>query len=214
MILRVGLTGGIASGKSTIAGYFADLGCHVIDADGLVADLYRPNHPGYQAIVRTYGREILRPDDEIDRTRLADIAFASSESARQLGQLIHPLVMAECDRLIADRGAQLGRADEIVVVEATLLLEAGGRSRFDKIVVVDVDPETQISRGIARGMAGDEVVRRIDYQLPRGQRLLAADYVISNRGAPAEARSDTWIVFEKLVAALRSSKTAAESPEP
>ena len=105
MILRVGLTGGIASGKSTISRIFAALGCVTIDADLVVARLYRPGAAGHDALIRTYGETILRPDGEIDRQKLADIAFATSAEAQKLNALIHPLVIAEEQRIIADEAA-------------------------------------------------------------------------------------------------------------
>lgn len=193
MILRVGLTGGIASGKSTIRELFAQLGAVTIDADKLVAELYRPGAAGHAALVRTYGPEIVRPDGEIDRERLAAIAFRTSEDAQKLNHLIHPLVLDEADRRIA------GVADGIVIVEATLLIEAGAVPRYDKLVVIDVDPETQLARGVARGMSREELARRIANQLPREERLHHADYVIDNSGDLAAAERRTREVYRLLL---------------
>ena len=192
MILRVGLTGGIASGKSTIREMFAKLGAVTIDADKLVAELYRAGAAGHDALVRTYGLAILRADGEIDREKLAAIAFRSAEDAQKLNHLIHPLVLDEADRRIA------GVSDGIVMVEATLLIEAGAGPRYDKLVVVDVDPETQIARGVARGMSREEVARRIANQLPREERLRHADYVIDNSGDLAAAERRTREVYRLL----------------
>ena len=193
LILRVGLTGGIASGKSTIREMFAKLGATTIDADKLVADLYRPGAKGHDALVRTYGREILRPDGEIDRERLAAIAFRSADDAQKLNHLIHPLVLDEADRRVA------AVTDGIVIVEATLLIEAGAVPRYDKLVVVDVDPETQIARGVARGMSREALTRRIANQLPREERLRHADYVIDNSGDLAAAERRTHEVYRRLM---------------
>lgn len=191
-VLRVGLTGGIASGKSTIREIFAKLGAVTIDADKLVAELYRPGAAGHDALVRTYGREILRPDGEIDRERLAEIAFRSADAAQKLNHLIHPLVLDEADRRVA------AVTDGIVIVEATLLIEAGAVERYDKLVVVDVDPETQIERGVARGMSREELTRRIANQLPREERLRHADYIIDNSGDLAAAERRTREVYRGL----------------
>ena len=194
MILRAGLTGGIASGKSTIMRQFAALGCITIDADAVVAKLYRPGNAGHDAIVRTYGTDVLQPDGEIDRKKLADVAFASSADAKKLNALIHPIVIAEEERMMSEREKE----DAIYIVEATLLLEAGGRQRYDRIVVVDVPPELQLERASARGMTREEVLRRIAHQMPREERLRQADYVIDNSGDERAAETETRRVYELL----------------
>jgi len=197
MILRVGLTGGIASGKSTIARLFADLGCITVDADKIVARLYQPGEAGHEALVRSYGTGILQPDGAIDRRKLADIAFASEESSKALNALIHPLVVAEEGRLIAAEEQREG-GDRIVMIEATLLIEAGGKDRYDRIVVVDVDPETQLARAIARGMSAEDAARRIAHQMSREERLRYADYVIDNSSDSKAAEAETKRVFDAL----------------
>ena len=204
MILKVGLTGGIASGKSTIVRMLAGLGCITVDADAIVARLYRPGEAGYEAIVRTYGKEVLLPDGEIDRKKLADIAFSKPEEAQRLNALIHPIVIAEQARLF--REAEERGEDAIYIVEATLLLESGGRQRFDRIVVVDVDPEVQIARAIGRGMTADEAKRRIAHQMPREERLRHADYVIDNSGDEGAALAEATRVYESLQADLEAKK--------
>ena len=191
MTLKVGLTGGIASGKSTIRRNLESLGCTTIDADTLVHELYRPGRAGYEALVRTYGNTVLNPAGEIVRQRLADIAFATPESAKQLNALIHPIVIAEQARLAPDEG--------IYVVEATLLLESGGRQRFDRIVVVDVLPEVQIDRAISRGMTREEVTRRMTNQMPREERLRQADYILDNSGDLAHGLAETRRVHALLL---------------
>jgi dephospho-CoA kinase len=206
VILRAGLTGGIASGKSTIARSFAALGAFVIDADAVVARLYRQGEAGHAALVRTYGRELLRPDGEIDRPKLAAIAFANEAAAKQLNALIHPLVIEEQQRMLAEEEARFPDRDRIAVVEATLLIESGGRQRFDKIIVVDVDPETQLTRAVGRGMNAEDALRRIRHQLPREERLRWADYVIDNSGDPRETELATHRVFASLQADLEEKK--------
>ena len=198
MILRVGLTGGIASGKSTISRIFAALGCVTIDADLIVARLYRPGAAGHEALIRTYGPTVVRADGEIDRQKLADIAFATSAEAQKLNALIHPLVIAEEQRIIADEASRFPGRDRIVIVEATLLLESGGRQRYDKIIVVDVDPQTQIARAVARGMTREEATRRMANQMSRDDRLRQADYVIDNSGDMRSAEVSAHRVYEAL----------------
>jgi dephospho-CoA kinase len=196
MILRTGLTGGIASGKSTIARLFATLGCVTIDADQIVARLYQPGEAGHEALVRTYGSGILLEDGTVDRRKLAEIAFASEEAANALNALIHPLVAAEQVDWMAAEEQRAG--DRIVIIEATLLIEAGGEERFDRIVVVDVDPETQLARAVARGMTREEAARRIAHQMPRQGRLQHADYVIDNSGDLEAAKAETTLVYDAL----------------
>ena len=190
MILKVGLTGGIASGKSTIVRMLAGLGCITVDADAIVARLYRPGEAGHEVIVRTYGGEVLLPGGEIDRKKLADIAFSTPDEAKKLNALIHPIVIAEQARLF--REAEERGEDAIYIVEATLLLESGGRQRFDRIVVVDVQPEVQVARAIGRGMTAEEAKRRIANQMPREERLRrrAADARRRRTTCSAQRRSD------------------------
>jgi dephospho-CoA kinase len=209
VILRVGLTGGIASGKSTIVRMLADLGCMTVDADQIVARLYRPGERGHEALLDTYGEEILLPDGEIDRQKLADIAFSSPEEAKKLNALIHPLVIDEQQRMVEE--AEARGEDGIFLVEATLLLESGGKARFDRIVVVDVEPNVQIARGMGRGMTREEVTRRMANQMPRERRLSEADYVINNSGNEAAALAGAKRVYELLLQDLEARKR--KSPE-
>jgi dephospho-CoA kinase len=202
VILRAGLTGGIASGKSTIMRRLADLGAVTIDADKVVAKLYQPGNAGHDAIVRTYGTDVLRPDGEIDRKKLADIAFANPAEAQKLNALIHPIVIAEEERMMEKEA----ESDAIAIVEATLLLESGGKQRYDKIVVVDVPPDVQIERAIGRGMTREEATRRIAHQLPREERLRQADYVIDNSGDERAAEKETRRVYELLRRDLEEKK--------
>jgi dephospho-CoA kinase len=208
VILTAGLTGGIASGKSTIARHLASLGCHVIDADAIVSRLYRRGAAGHDAIVREYGREVLRADGEIDRPKLAAIAFASPESAKKLNDLIHPLVVGEQAREIASEAERFPDRDRIIITEATLMIESGGRFRFDRIVVVDSDPALQIERAVRRGMDRDDVERRLERQLPREERLQHADYVIDNRGDARALEVAAHELYEKLLADLKAKKNA------
>jgi dephospho-CoA kinase len=203
-MLRVGLTGGIASGKSTIMRMLAGLGCITVDADAIVARLYRPGEAGHAAIARVYGPGILLADGEVDRKQLAALAFSSAGEAQKLNALIHPIVVAEEARLM--REAEERGGDAIYIVEATLLLEAGGRQRYDRIVVVDVDPDIQIERAIARGMTREEVTRRIAHQMPREERLRHADYVIDNSGDERAALAEVQRVYALLARDLAAQK--------
>jgi dephospho-CoA kinase len=204
LILRVGLTGGIASGKSTIARMLGALGCRTIDADAIVASLYRPGNRGHEALVRVYGSDILLPNGEVDRPKLATIAFAGAPEAARLNSLIHPLVIDEEARLMKAEEIRAEGEKRIVVVEATLLVESGGRARYEKIVVVDVAPDVQLARAVARGLSQEEAVRRIARQMSRDERLRSADYVIDNNGDRQHAQSETRRVYEQLCGDLES----------
>jgi dephospho-CoA kinase len=200
MMLRVGLTGGLASGKSTVATILAGLGCKVVDADRIVDELYQPGQAGHAALVRAYGRSILAPDGSVDRVRVAALVFATPEATRRLNDLIHPLVLEREARMIADETARAGDEPSIFVVEATLLLESGGRERYDRIVVVDLDPERQLERAVRRGMDPADARRRIERQMPRAQRIAAADYVIDNSGDEEELETRTRELYAQLIA--------------
>ena len=212
MILRVGLTGGIATGKSTISRTFAGLGCVTVDADAVVARLYRRGEAGHRALVETYGREILRQDGEVDRQKLADIAFVDAASSKKLNALIHPLVIEAEEEILRAELSRFPDRDRIFVVEATLLLEAGGRDRYDRIVVIDTPAELQIERGVSRGMTREEVTRRIAHQMPREERLRHADYVIDNGADARTAEIATHRVFNRLQADLLAKKTTGALP--
>ena len=199
-MLRVGLTGGIASGKSTVRKIFANLGCYTIDADALVAQLYEPGRAGHSALVETYGRAILRDDETIDRPKLANIAFSHPDEAKKLNALIHPIVLRETTLLLEEH--ERAHPDAIAVVEATLMLESGSYARYDKLVVVDVAPDVQLARGIARGLTREEMERRIANQMPREERLRFADFVIDNNGDSEQLERET----ERVYAALRADR--------
>jgi dephospho-CoA kinase len=206
LILTVGLTGGIATGKSTVARTLAALGCVTIDADAVVGRLYRPGQAGHEALVRQYGRDILSADGEIDRPKVAAIAFASAEATKQLNALIHPLVLEEEHRIIEAESRRFPDRDRIVVVEATLLLESGGKSRYDKVVVVDTEPALQVERAVKRGMRQDDVERRFARQMPRDERIALADYVIRNDGDVRALEVETHRIYGNLREDLEAKK--------
>jgi len=196
-VLRVGLTGGIATGKSAVARVFAGLGAHVVDADRVAREVTAPGTPGLAAVARAFGREVLRPDGSLDRARLAGIVFADPGQRRLLESLLHPLILAEVDR----RLEELARRDPagIAVVEAALLLEAGRRDAFDAVVVVSSRREEQLRRLADRdGLEAGEAGRRIDAQMPLGEKRRLADIVIDNDGSPEECRRRAEEVFREL----------------
>lgn len=204
MLLRVGLTGGIASGKSTVARLLSELGCRVVDSDLVVHDLYLPGQAGHRALVEQYGTTILAADGTIDRKKLASLALSTAEGAATLNRLIHPLVIAVQERMLDEYERESG--DGIFVIEATLLIESGGKDRFDKIIVVDANPEIQLDRAEARGLPRAEAALRMSRQIDRAKRLEAADYVINNDGDVGALEDQTRRVFDVLRASLLEKK--------
>ncbi|HEY8849609.1 MAG TPA: dephospho-CoA kinase, partial [Thermoanaerobaculia bacterium] len=154
----------------------------------------------------TYGREILRSDGEIDRKKLANIAFADTAATQRLNSLIHPLVIAQEEGIIDAEAARFPDRDRIVVVEATLLLEAGRKKGYDKIVVVDSEPDVQIDRAVRRGIASEDARRRLAQQMEREERLRNADYVIKNDGDMRSLERETFRAYEKLRGDLVAKK--------
>jgi len=180
-VLRVGLTGGIASGKSAVAARWRELGIPVLDADRLVRALYEPGEPGAAAVAEEFGPDVLDARGAVDRGRLAAIVFADPAAVARLNARVHPLVRAETDRWLAEREAE-GRA--VAAVEATLLVENAGRERFDLLVAVSAPEELRLERALARDPSAtrDSVLARMRAQLPDADRNAACDVVLVNDG--------------------------------
>ena len=171
----VGLTGGIAAGKSTVAGMLADAGLRVVDADRLVAELYRPGGAGGAVVAELFGDEFLTAEGGVDHQRLAGAVFADPDARRRLEGRIHPLVRRRFAELAAAR-------DEVAVLEATLLVEAGYAPDFDLVVTVEADPEVRLRRAMARGLDETAARARLAAQGDGAERRAAADFVIHNDG--------------------------------
>jgi dephospho-CoA kinase len=192
--MRVGLTGGIASGKSTVSGILAELGAVVIDADRLAREVVAGDTPGLAQVVAAFGPEILTPEGEMDRARVGAIVFADAERRRELESIIHPLVRARAAQL-----EQAAGADAIVVHDIPLLVETGQEASFDAVVVVDVPEEVQIDRMVRdRAWTADDARARIAAQASREQRREAATYVIENTGTREDLRQRVAEVFDAL----------------
>jgi dephospho-CoA kinase len=196
-MLNVGLTGGIASGKSTVARMFEKLGAIRIDFDRLAHDLQEPDGPVWQAIVLHFGQGILREDRRIDRRKLGALVFADRTKRELLNALVHPAVFAEWERRIGQIREK--RPDAVVLSDIPLLIEAGLQQRVDLVLLVYVPPEEQIRRLMARnGFSRPEAVRRLASQIPIDEKLAAADIVIRNDGPPDETRRAVVEVWEEL----------------
>ena len=195
----IGLTGGIGSGKSTVAEMLAALGALVIDADTVGHDVYRPGTEGFRQVVAAFGPEIAGADGSIDRRVLGARVFADPAALRRLNAIVHPLIAAAIRDRLAQ--AQAAPARSPVVVEAAIMLEAGWRF-FDEIWVVVVQPATAIARvTAARGLSADDVARRIAAQLSNDERRRAATRVIENDGSREELRAQVEAAWRALVRA-------------
>jgi dephospho-CoA kinase len=214
-MLKVGLTGGIASGKSVVGEMFVALGAHLVQADRLAHELMNPGEPVYYEVVRHFGREILNPDGTVNRTRLAEIAFGSSADGsdresriQELNRIVHPAVIRSQEEWMQAIGQQDPNA--VVIVEAALILEAGMGKRFDRLIVVTCSPEQRVARFAARqkidlDSAKNEVDRRMAAQLPDAEKTQAANYVIDNSGSLAKTREQVEVVWKDLSSLTRPS---------
>jgi dephospho-CoA kinase len=191
--VRVGLTGGIASGKSAVAAELAARGAIIIDADVLAREVVEPGTSALAAIIDRFGPQVLS-DGQLDRTRLAQIVFADPLARRDLERIVHPAVRARA----ADLERAAGRA-AVVVHVIPLLVETGQQEDFDLVVTVDVDHETQIKRLIARnGYTRAEAESRIAAQASREDRRIAADVVLDNTGSAAQLREQIDALWAEL----------------
>jgi dephospho-CoA kinase len=173
---RIGLTGGIGSGKSTVAQMLADLGAHVVDADAIAREVVAPGTPGLAALVSTFGDGVL-DGDRLDRAALARIVFEDPDARARLNAITHPLIGARTAELVAG----LPR-DGVLVHDVPLLVELGMQDAYDLVVVVDAPDEVRVERLVTRGLSEQDARARIAAQASRAQRLAAADIVLDNSG--------------------------------
>jgi dephospho-CoA kinase len=200
--LLVGLTGGLATGKSTVSDILRRLGCVVLDADVLAREVVEPGQPALAAIAAEFGGEVLRVDGTLDRKRLGAIVFADPARRRQVEAITHPAIR---DRFLA-RLAELEAQDfaGIVVWDAPVMIESGGYKAMDRLVVVVTDPATQRARAVTRDGDPVDAERRIASQMPLAEKAALADYVIDNSGDRAATEARTREVHAALLADLRS----------
>ncbi len=196
-MLKVGLTGGLACGKSTVAEVLREQGCEVLDADRLGHLAIEPGGPAYQGVVEAFGTDLLDRDGKIQRPLLAQRVFQQPQELARLNALVHPAIIAQVEEHGLDFRRRQPRG--ILVVDAALILEAGMDRRFDKIVVVDCDPGQQVARFVGKGLGSeDEARRRIAAQLPREQKLSRADFVLDSSGSLEETRRQARELFQTL----------------
>jgi dephospho-CoA kinase len=196
-MLKVGLTGSIAVGKSFVLETFRELGCHVLDADITAREVVRPGTPGLEAIVRSFGEEILLPDGSLDRKMLGSIVFADSDKRQLLNSIVHPLVIERQDEWL--RARKRDDPTGIAVVDAALMIESGGYLRLDKLVVVWCRAEIQLERLMLRdSLSAEEAARRIAAQMPQDEKKSYADFLIDTSEGFDDTRRQTAEVFRQL----------------
>ena len=194
--MRVGLTGGVASGKSTVAAMLADLGAIVIDADALAREVVQAGTPGFDRVVEEFGPDLVGPDGELDRPALGRLVFADESARKRLEAIVHPLVFERYAELEAT-----APAEAIVVHDIPLLAESGRAADFDAVIVVDAPRETQVDRMTQdRGWAAEDAESRIAAQATRDDRLAIATYVVDNTGSLEHLRARVAEIYAELTA--------------
>ena len=204
-MLNVGLTGGIATGKSTVVRMLVKRGARVIDHDGLVHTLQEPGQLVWKGIIEAFGRDILDADERIDRKRLGALVFDNEMRRKTLEGIVHPAVLEEAQR----QRYEIGRQDEhaIVLSDIPLLLEVGMQDLFDLILLVYAPPEVQILRVMKRNkMTREEAVARLRAQMPIDEKLKVADLVIRNDGTMRELEKRVDEIWGELLARERAKK--------
>jgi dephospho-CoA kinase len=212
-MLKVGLTGGIASGKSVVGEMFAALGAHLVQADRIAHSLMQPGEAVCNDVVRHFGRGILNPDGSVNRAKLAEAAFGPADDpnnrasrVEELNRIVHPAVIRSQDEWMEAVGRKEPRA--VAIVEAALILEAGAADRFDRLIVVTCDPEQRAARFAARQKvdletARKEVARRMAAQLPDAEKVKKAQFVIDNSGPLEHTSQQVTQVWKELQSARR-----------
>ena len=202
MAFSVALTGGIASGKTTVANLLAEHGALLIDSDQLAREVVEPGTPGLAQVVTRFGEQVLTQAGSLDRQALGDIVFADAAARADLNAIVHPLVRRRRAELIAQ-----ATADQIVVSVIPLLVETGLVDQFDAVVVVDVPSQTQVARLVRRNdISQEQAQARLDAQASRAERLAAADWVVTNSGSRAELEAQV----ERLWSQMRSKAQGCE----
>ncbi|MGY1679535.1 dephospho-CoA kinase [Geodermatophilus sp. SYSU D01176] len=194
-MLRIGLTGGIGSGKSTVAGLLAARGARIVDADRIAREVVEPGSPGLEAVVAAFGSGVLGPGGALDRPALAAIVFADPDARRRLDGIVHPLVRARATQLVA-----AAPPDSVVVQDVPLLVETGQAGAYDLVLVVEADLDTRVRRLVERGLCEDDARARIAAQATDEQRRAVADVVLDNSGTVEELEAQVDRFWAERVA--------------
>ncbi len=201
-MLKVGLTGSIAVGKTFVLGVFRELGCAVLDADQVARDVVEPGTAGVARVVDAFGKSVLRSDGSLDRAKLARVVFGDEEKRLLLNSIIHPLVFEAQDRWLRDREQE--DPTGIAIVDAALMIESGGYRRFDKLIVVWCEPELQLQRLMARDhLDRADAEKRIASQMPQEEKKRYADHLIDTSRGFDDTRRQTEEVLRQLKASVK-----------
>jgi dephospho-CoA kinase len=196
-VIAFGLTGGVASGKSTVARYFQDLGAHIIDADRIGHEAIEPGRAAYREIINHFGKEILDPNGCIDRKKLGPMVFAEPHQLRALNAIVHPRIIARTEELAAKHQRQNPQA--VVMVDAALIFESRIGGSLNKVIVAWCRPEQQVERLMAKaGVSREEAERRIQAQMPVEEKRRRADYLIDCSGSMEETRRQAAAIYVEL----------------
>jgi len=196
-MLIVGLTGGVASGKTTVSRVLKEEGAYIINADQMARELVRPHTPAWRKLVRVFGKDILREDGSLHRKKLADKVFTNLRQRKLLNQILHPRIRKEMER----RAKEIGQKDPeaVVVIDAPLLVELGDHRKMDKLIVVTSTQTQQIERLKERdGISSEEALRIFSSQMPVEDKVKLADFVIRNEGSLQETKKKTREVYKEL----------------
>jgi len=196
-MLKVGLTGSIAVGKSHVLSIFRELDCHTIDADQIAREVVTPDSEGLKLVVEDSGKEVLQPDGSLDRQKLGAIVFADEAKRRQLNSILHPLIITAQDEQIR----QIEQSDPkgIVIIDAALMIESAGYRRMDKLMVVYCEPEIQLQRLMRRdGLSRETAAARIAAQMPQEEKKTFADFLIDTSGDHSQTRAQVEDVYREL----------------
>jgi dephospho-CoA kinase len=196
-MLKVGLTGSIAVGKSHVLSIFRELGCYTIDADQIAREVVTPDSEGLKLVVENFGKEVLQLDGSLDRQKLGAIVFADEVKRRRLNSLLHPLIIAAQDEQV--RQIEQSDPNGIVIIDAALMIESGGYRRLHKLIVVHCDPESQLQRLMRRdGLSRETAESRIAAQMPQDEKKTFADFLIDTSGDHSQTRAQVEDVYREL----------------
>jgi dephospho-CoA kinase len=196
-MLKVGLTGSIAVGKSFVCDIFRELGCFVLDADQTAREVVEPNTPGLRKIIEHFGAQVLTEAGALDRSRLGAIVFADEAKRQLLNSIVHPLVIEAQNQWLAERERE--NPDRTAIIDAALMIESKGYQRFDKLIVVWCEPAVQLERLMRRNnLSREEALQRIGAQMPQEEKKRYADFLIDTSEGFESARRQTIEVFEQL----------------